>query len=153
MTQTNFDTAIFSRKRVSEFTKDLTIGQLNKIPDGLNHNIIWTMGHMLVSQQLMVYRRSSLPLNIKSELLERFKSGTAVTTSVSEEDVQYIRDKWIELIEQTREDYENGLFKTYDSFVTKLGIVVNTIEDALWFSTFHDGVHLGWIMEIRKLVQ
>ena len=152
MNQTNFGAAMVCRKRIAEFTADFTLDQLNKIPDGLNHNIIWNMGHMLVSQQLMTYRRSALPLKIEDELVAKFKSGTAVTTNVSESEVDYIRSKWVEVIEQTREDYDNGLFKTYDSFVTSRDVAVNTIEDGLWLSTFHDGVHLGWIWTMKKLV-
>lgn len=147
-----FDTLNFSRTRITELTDGLTVEQLNTIPKGLNTNIVWNMGHILASQQLFMYKRTGLPFTIKSDVIEKFKSGTQAKTDATKEEIEYLKSVLFEVLEQVQSDFDNGKFKQFDSFVTKRGVEINTIKDALSFHTFHEGVHLGWIWTIRKLV-
>lgn len=148
----HFDTLKFSRTRLTELIENLTVEQLNKIPDGLKTNIIWNIGHLLASQQLFMYKRTGLPFTIKTEIIEKYKSGTHARTDVSEKEIEYLKSVLFDALTQIRSDFDNGKFKEFDSFVTKRGVEINTISDALSFHTFHEGVHLGWIWTIRKLV-
>lgn len=147
-----FDTLNFSRTRITELTDGLTVEQLNTIPKGLNTNIVWNMGHILASQQLFMYKRTGLPFTIKTDVIEKFKSGTQAKTDATTEEIEYLKSVLFEVLEQVQSDFDNGKFKQFDSFVTKRGVEINTIKDALSFHTFHEGVHLGWIWTIRKLV-
>jgi len=73
-------------------------------------------------------------------------------TSATDKEIEYILDNLFKSLEQVKTDYKSGSFKNYNPFKTKAGISVNSIEDAISFHTFHEGIHLGRIMEIRKLV-
>lgn len=55
--------------------KDLTIEQLNKIPEGFNNNIVWNFGHIIVTQQMLCYGYSDLPLNVSNEMVEKSKKA------------------------------------------------------------------------------
>jgi hypothetical protein len=35
-----------------------TLEQLNKIPEGYNNNLIWNIAHVVVVQQMLVYKLS-----------------------------------------------------------------------------------------------
>jgi len=146
------DTLQFSRTRISELIDGLTVTQLNEIPKGINTNIIWNVGHILVSQQSFMYKRTGLPFTIKTDIIEKFKSGTKAETDISKEEIEYLKSILFEVLEQIKNDYNNNKFKQFDSFTTKRGVEINTIEDAMSFHTFHEGVHLGWIWTIRRLV-
>jgi hypothetical protein len=43
---------------VSKFLSGYNLDQLNTIPEGFNNNLIWNIGHIIVSQQLLVYKLS-----------------------------------------------------------------------------------------------
>ncbi len=148
----HFDTLKFSRTRITELIDGLSVEQLNKIPEGLKSNIIWNVGHVLASQQLFMYKRTGLPFTIKPEITEKFKSGTEAKTDVTKEEVDYMKSILFTTLEKVQNDYNSREFKQFDAFVTKRGVEINTVESAIAFHTFHEGVHLGWIWTMRKLV-
>ena len=51
--QNQIDTLLITRKFLLKITEDLTIEQLNKIPEGFKNNIAWNLTHLLVTQQLL----------------------------------------------------------------------------------------------------
>ena len=51
-----------NRKLYLNFLNTYNLEQLNKIPDGFSNNIIWNIGHIVVSQQALVYRLSGLQI-------------------------------------------------------------------------------------------
>jgi DinB superfamily len=148
----HFETQKFSRTRIAELIDGLSVERLNRIPDGLDHNIIWTIGHILASQQFFMYKRTRLPFTIDAELIMKYRSGTKASSDVSKEEIEYLVAQlpktWIDI----QHDYEKGMFKQFDAFTSKRGVPIATIEDAIAFHTFHEGVHLGWIWMIRKLI-
>jgi DinB superfamily len=148
----HFETLQFSRTRITELLEGLSVEQLNKIPEGLNTNIIWNVGHILVSQQLFMYKRTGLPFTVNAEIISKFKSGTEVKTDVTQEEIEYIISILFKTLEQVKIDFRKDKFKQFDTFKTKRGVEIKTIEDAINFHTFHEGVHLGWIWTIQKLV-
>jgi len=147
-----FETAIFNRKVLVNYIKELTHQQLITIPANFNNSIFWNIAHTLVTQQLLIYRFSGLPLNIKSEIIEKYTKGSKATTNISKEEIKYVKSKLVATILKTKEDYNQGLFKHYDPYLTSVDISLNNIEDALKFGAFHDGIHLGVILSLKKLV-
>ena len=148
----HFDTLKFSRTRITELIEGLTIEQLNRIPEGHKQNIIWGIGHILATQQLFLYKRTGSPFTLKPEIIMRYKSGSTPEGNVSAEETEYLRSRLFTTLEQVEQDYGNGKFKQFESFVTKRGVSINTVEDAIAFHTFHEGVHLGWIWMLRKAI-
>ena len=51
------------------FLENYSLEQLNKIPTGFSNNLIWNLGHIIVSQQGLVYRLSGLPINVSTEMM------------------------------------------------------------------------------------
>ena len=147
-----FETAIFNRKVLVNYIKELTHQQLITIPANFNNSIFWNIAHTLVTQQLLIYRFSGLSLNIKSDIIEKYTKGSKATKHISKEEIEYVKSKLISTIVKTQEDYNQGLFKHYDPYLTSVDISLNNIDDALKFSAFHDGIHLGVILSLKKLV-
>lgn len=44
-----------SRTLYLEYLDTYSLDQLNTIPDGFNNNLIWNIGHVIVSQQGLIY--------------------------------------------------------------------------------------------------
>lgn len=138
---------------VSKFLSGYNLDQLNTIPEGFNNNLIWNIGHIIVSQQLLVYKLSGLPLLVSDELVEKYKKGTKPEHIVTQAEVDEIKSLLFDTIQQTKVDYDNQIFQNYTEYTTSTGDhVLKNAEDAMAFSNFHEGLHIGIMMSIRKFI-
>jgi DinB superfamily len=147
-----FDITITSRKIVSQFLENYTLEQLNAIPEGFSNNLIWNIGHIVVVQQMLVYKLSNLPMMVSEELVEKYKKGTRPLQDATQADVDEIKALLFATIHQTKTDFENTIFKDYTEFTTAVGFHIKSAKDAITFNSFHEGLHIGIMMSIRKFV-
>ena len=147
-----FDITRTSRKLLSQFLDDYTLEQLNTIPHGFSNNLIWNIGHIIVVQQMLVYNLSELPMMISSEIVDKYKKGTKPEHDVTQAGVDEIRSLLFETINQTKADYNSKVFKNYREYPTSSGFIIKNAEDAMAFNYYHEGIHFGVMMMIRKFV-
>lgn len=145
-------TTIKSRERLVNHIDTLTTDQLNYIPPNFNNNIIWNITHVVAVQQALVYGLSGLPYTIEKDLVRHFGKGTKPEQDMLPKDILKIKTYLLSTIENTQRDLDKGLFKTYNAYTVTLGITLSTAEDAIVFNNYHEGLHLGSIMALRKLV-
>ena len=126
---------------------------LHKIPEGFSNNIWWNIAHVVVTQQKLVYGLSGLPLNISLELVDKYQKGTFPATEPTESEVEEIKSLLIELPEQTIKDYQHHIFKSFKPYMTSPKVELNSVEDAIAFNVFHEGLHLGSIMALARAVK
>lgn len=141
-----------SRKLLAQFIENYTLEQLNKIPEGFNNNLIWNIAHNIVVQQMLVYNLSGQPMMLPAEMINRYKKGTKPEQDVTQAEVDEIKSLLFSTIEKTEEDYEAKLFENFQEYPTSTGFVLKSVEDALAFNYFHEALHLGVIMSIRKFI-
>ena len=138
------------RKVLYYYLKQTPLAILNKIPDGFRNNILWNIGHSVVVQQLLVYRRSNLTPLVNNELIERYRRGTVPDGQATAEEVNLIQKLLFTTVEKTSDDYQLGLFREYDSFVTATNVTLANVNDAILFNNYHEGLHLGTILALQK---
>lgn len=141
-----------SRNMVSKLIQGYTLEQLNKVPEGFNNNLIWNVAHIIVTQQLLVYKLAGLPMMISEELVEKYRKGTKTEHQASQEEVDEILSLLHATVAQTEKDIENNLFQNFNEYPTSTGFVLKSNQDSMEFNNFHEGLHIGVIMAIRKLV-
>jgi len=141
-----------SRNMVSKLIQGYTLEQLNKVPEGFNNNLIWNVAHIIVTQQLLVYKLAGLPMMISEELVEKYRKGTKTEHQASQEEVDEILSLLHATVAQTEKDIENNLFQNFTEYPTSTGFVLKSNQDSMEFNNFHEGLHIGVIMAIRKLV-
>ncbi|MEO8240238.1 MAG: DinB family protein [Flavobacterium sp.] len=129
-----------------------SLEQLNKIPEGFSNNLIWNIGHCVSSQQVLVYKLSGLPTMASDEFIGKYRKGTKPEGDVSQAEVNEIRRLLSETVHQTEKDYSDKIFLNYNEYTTSLGFTLRNIEGALDFNNYHEGIHTGIIMSIRKFV-
>ncbi|CAM1342745.1 DinB family protein [Tenacibaculum amylolyticum] len=149
---TQFDILKKSRELVFKKIEGLTHEQLHKIPEGFKNNIAWNVAHLVVTQQLLHYKLSGLQCLVPDELIEKYRKGTAPTEEMSAEEFEEVKDLLMGLPDTLIEDYNEGIFKTYTEYPTSTGFVLTSIENAIAFNNLHEGIHLGVIMALTKLV-
>jgi hypothetical protein len=150
--QQTLDITRTSRTIVSQMLAGYTLDQLNTIPEGYSNNLIWNIAHIIVVQQMLVYKLSGLPMMISDEMVEKYKKGTKpghITTQVEVDEIQLLL---VQTINQTEIDLENKIFTNYQEYPTSAGIVLKSASDAIAFNDFHEGMHIGVIMSIRKFI-
>nr|WP_315147787.1 DinB family protein [uncultured Flavobacterium sp.] len=141
-----------SRNMVFKFLENYTLEQLNKIPKGFSNNLIWNIGHIIVTQQLLVYKLSGLPMMVSDEMVEKYKKGTKPEQDATQAEVDELKALLFVTIEKTNEDLANKLFKVYQEYPTSTGFILKSVGGAIDFNNFHEGLHLGIMMSLRKLV-
>lgn len=129
-----------------------SIDQLNKIPEGFRNNLIWNIGHLIVVQQSLVYLASGTKSYISEEMINRYKPGTIPTGRVEKEEIEEIKGLLISLVEKTKNDYHNKVFTSYETHTLKSGLKLETVEDGIAFNNYHEGMHYGYIMSIKKFI-
>jgi len=61
-----------TRKFYNKFLEKTSLDDLNKIPQGFNNNIIWNIGHIVVTQQLLAYKLSGLPMMVSDSMIAKY---------------------------------------------------------------------------------
>ncbi|WP_310557206.1 DinB family protein [Flavobacterium sp.] len=134
--------------------ESFTLEQLNVIPLGFSNNIIWNIGHVIVTQQMLIYKLSEKEVAIPEIMIDIYKNGSFPTANTSQEEVDEIKKMLFSTVENTTKDFSNpNFFAAYNSYTTKsTGFTINNALEALEFNNFHEGVHLGIIMQIKKFI-
>ncbi|OCX53717.1 hypothetical protein BEL04_05330 [Mucilaginibacter sp. PPCGB 2223] len=147
------ETVTQTRKSALECVKDLTIDQLNYIPDGFINNIAWNLGHMVAAQQGVCYKRSGdTPMHITDEFFTMFKPGSKPERFITRQEVDEIAKLMFSTLEQLETDYQNNIFGPHAPWTTRYGVTINNLDEAIGFLPFHEGLHFGYIMALKRAV-
>ncbi len=147
-----FEILRITRKNQLAAINGLTLEQLNVIPQGFNNNLMWNLGHVLVTQQILCYKMSGNPLNVSDEFVKSFAKGSLPSPNFDNAHLQQIKKDSQRLVDQLEADYNSGLFKKFDTYPTSYGYELNSIEEAITFNNVHEGVHLGYLMALKRAV-
>lgn len=140
------------RRSCLKTLESYTLEQLNKIPDGYNNNLIWNIAHILVTQEVLTYKLSGLPTWLPNELVEKYRKDTKPEKKVTQEDVDQIKSLLLESVDKLEDNYEKGVFSNFKEYPTSSGFVLKNIDDALNYSIYHEGLHIGTIAGIKKFI-
>lgn len=147
-----FEASLFTRTSFLKIMEKHSYSELVKIPENFRNSIFWNIAHVLVTQQLLCYRLSGLDIQIDESFVGKYGKGSIATEDVEVSDIEYVKNNLLGAMKQTQEDYDKKVFGAYKPYMTSTGIELKSIDDAVSFSGFHDGIHLGIVMSIMKLV-
>ena len=150
--QDTFEVNRTSRKMLSSYFENYTLEQLNKIPQGFNNSLFWNIAHVVVTQQILVYKLSGLPILVSDEMVEKYRKGTKPEQDVTQEEVDVLKSLLFKGAEQAETDYNNGVFVNYQEYPTSTGFVLQNAKGAIEFNNLHEGVHIGIMMNIKKFI-
>lgn len=139
-----------TRANILKAIEGISLEQLNLVPDGYNNNLIWNAGHVVVTQQRLCYAMSGLEIKLPEGIIAIYKKGAKPEKDVTQEEVDQIKAWLTESIDWLEVDLEAGVFKTFKTYPTSYGYTLNSIEDAVNFNNVHEGMHLGYIIAMKK---
>ncbi|NQX77472.1 DinB family protein [Gilvibacter sp.] len=146
----SIDTTYKTRLILDRFLENLSLEQLNTVPPNFRNNIFWNIKHVVVTQQLLVYNLSGLPMAITENEVAGYRKGSQVTGDVDQEAVDLLRKQLFSLLDKTRADYNKGLFSRYKEYMVTTGTTLTDVDEAIEFNNFHEGLHLGYVMAIKR---
>lgn len=141
-----------TRSFLLEQLKELSTEQYNKIPEGFNNNIAWNLGHMIAAQQGLCYIRAGLAPRLGEDFINTFKSGTKPERTFSDAEIEHIKSLLFSTLDQLEEDYSDNIFGGYITWSTRYGVELGSIDHAINFLPFHEGLHSGCSAALKRLV-
>lgn len=141
-----------NRKNLLAILENTPKEDLLRIPKEFRNNIWWNIAHVVVTQQILVYKFSGVPMLVSEELVAKFMKGTVPDGAASDDEIAQITGVLVSTIERTQEDYEAGRFKDFKPYTTSAKVTLNNVQDAISFNNFHEGIHLGSIFALRKML-
>ena len=149
-----FDVLSNTRKSLANILEKTSLEDLNKIPEGFKNNIIWNIGHIIVSEQLLVYKLSGLQSILSDEMIGKYRKDSKPEDSVTQEEVDDIKALLFSTIEKTQVDFDKKIFKQFNTYtVSTTGNTLTNVEEALQFVFFHEGLHIGYILALLKAIK
>ena len=89
-------------------------------------------------------------LLITPEFVERYRKGTIPDGHIpTSAEIEELKDLLISTVNWLETDYQKGIFKHYNHYVTGIEYELNTIEEAIYFNISHEGVHLGSVLALK----
>ncbi|MFQ3575821.1 MAG: DinB family protein [Cytophagales bacterium] len=140
------------RKNIISAVEGLSFDSLHKVPTGFSNNIHWNLCHILVTQQLLVYKLAGLEMFFEQAIIDQFKKGTSVQDVKTHFELSQIEEWMKSTLEKMVSDYHQEKFKDYSPYPTSSGIVLNNVDEAILYNHVHEQLHYGYILAMRKLV-
>ena len=141
-----------NRQMFKSLLTKFTLTEINSIPKGFNNNIFWNIAHCMVSFQRLVYHYSGLPMGIPEKWMRQYNKGTAPTARVTQKDVDELISLFDAKYTQLLKDLDKGIFKNYEVYTTSTKMELKSVEDAIMFCLVHEGLHVGSVLALAKLV-
>jgi len=148
-----FEITLQNRKKLYQILKETPKEQLLEVPDGFRNNIWWNIAHVLVTEQLLVYKLSGQPMRLDEVLVDKYKKGTQPSGTPTDEELQGVAELLLSTVDWMREDYGKGIFNGYNEYTTSANVTLKSVEDAIMFNVYHQGLHLGAIISLLKTVK
>ena len=140
-----------TRERIQEIIESFDEKALNKIKNGFKNNMIWNAAHVVVTQHLLTYGLAGLPLNLPDEIVSTYRKGAAPNGNIGTDSIDEIKQLLLSTPAKLKADYNAGVFEEFKPYETSYGVELKNIEQAIVFNNTHEGLHLGYIMAMRKL--
>jgi hypothetical protein len=147
-----FQTLMRHRTNLARILENTSEADLVRIPGGYRNNIWWNIAHTLVAQQLLCYKLSGLPLHIEDDLVVAYSKGTFPGDLPDQKYREMVARLLVETVDDLQADYEKSVFKSYNTYTTSAGFTLSSIDQALQFNLYHEGLHLGIILSMIKVV-
>jgi len=141
-----------ARLVLTNTAKELSIEQLNEIPTGFNNNIIWNMGHLIATQQIVCYRRAGVDTVVDAEFVNMYAPGTRPERWITEEEVLRIQELFFTSLDRYEVDIHSGVFDNYTQWTTRAGVDITNVNDVDAFLPYHEGMHVGYVMALKRVL-
>lgn len=142
-----------NRKLLKKLLLSVDESQANEIPPFFNNNIIWNCAHVIAVQQSLIYQLCGKTPRADKSIIRQFTIGTKPTEYFEIGFIENIGELLLSTSVQMAEDLNNEEFIVGQPFMTAIKVELTQVEEALAFTNYHEGLHLGVITSLLKCIQ
>ncbi|MED2975092.1 DinB family protein [Fictibacillus sp. B-59209] len=128
---------------------DVTEEEAQIVPKGFKNNIRWNLGHVFVEQYAWIENLTKEEVDFPKHFNEWFGWGTSPDDFTAEtpslEELKPLLKEQIANIKGTYGDRLEEVFEPTQG--------MDTLEQVLLWTTFHEGMHLQTILDIKKVYE
>ena len=140
-----------NRKNIISLLEEHTLEQVNMILPASRNNLIWNAGHLLVSQQFLWYHFSGLELQVGEDLIGKYAENSVPSGQATRKEFDNIKSLLQSSTDKSIADYHDNRFKSYNAYASDyFGLTMNSIDEAIQFNNYHEGVHFGHMAQFRR---
>jgi hypothetical protein len=129
-----------------------SIEKLNQVPTGYSNSIIWNVAHVVATFDNLVYKLSMRPSQMNAEFIERYQKGTSHQQHTTVEEIAALKSLLTFQLDQFEIDYQSGMFTEFKEYKTSFGNTLNSVQESLSFDLIHEGIHIGYVLAMKKLL-
>lgn len=152
-TETLIDQTLSERQMLVKLFKSIPLEQADTMPPTWKNNARWQAGHLIITPALLTHGIMREPLGVPEEYRKWFAKGTS-PADWGTDPVPNYRDLCDDLVPSIGRLIENLRHRLDEAFLepytTSVGGVLHSPAQALNYSMFHDGVHLGMTMALKR---
>jgi hypothetical protein len=142
-----------TRNNFIQLINSLTTDQLNQIPSGMNNNIAWNFGHIIVTQQILCYTLAGLEPKMDESLVSKYRKGAKPDDYIDSTEIETLKSLASSLLDELESDLQKNIFNQYKTYTTSYGFELTSIEDAVDFFIVHESMHMGVAITLKKMLQ
>lgn len=146
------ETILATRKMFLKLIDGLSIETMNKVPHGFNNNIIWNFGHVIITQQILCYKLANIPMHVEETFITKYSKGTKPETYIDAKELEYLKEIALSSVDQLMVDMDNKIFNNFNNYTTSFGVELTSINDVVKFIGMHEGIHIGYTMALKRVV-
>lgn len=150
--KTAFDLLRQTRTHFLRLLEGHSLATLNLVPVGYNNNLVWNYGHVVVTQQLLVYGPTGQAFHVEESLVEKYRRGSKPDGKANSAEVERLRELGLSTLDALEADYVTGCFSRFEPYTTGFGVHLANVEDALRFLPAHECLHLGYAMALKRML-
>ena len=151
-TERSLGTIRQTRRALDDLTARLGTEAWTRVPEGSSNNVLWNVGHLVVTLELLTYGLTGLDLGVPASMVTSFRKGTSPADWDETPDPEAVLHHLHASPDRIEADLRAGRFTEYREYTTTPGVVLASVDDALAFDLYHEGLHLGAVLSLRKLV-
>ena len=148
-----FDTLRTTRRALAAVVDAMAPDARTAVPPGFRNHVLWNVGHLAVTEQLLTCGLAGRPLHVPDEMVAAFRKGTAPGGWDRTWTWEEVREPFLSLPDRTEADLAAGPPPSFREYTTTPGVVLRSVEDALRFNLYHEGLHLGAVLALRRVTE
>ena len=140
-----------TRASLLALADDLPAEHWHTVPPGFSNNVLWNVGHVAVTLDLLTYGLAGLDLP-SGDAVAAFRKGTSPAGWSAPPDVDATRRLLTDGVDRLEADLRAGRFEgaPFRSYTTTPGVTLAAFGEALTFDLYHEGIHRGSVLALRR---